>query len=140
MTAQLWVDGPLPGLNEIIDAAKGSGGKGMAYAKMKRAWTDTVWALAKQARLPRFPGKVSMYFEWLERDKRRDPDNIAAGGRKPICDGLVAAGVIRGDGWKFVNHWTDNWMLASSKPLHNGEPGCLVTISDDGAIVAMEGG
>jgi hypothetical protein len=140
VTAQLWIPGKMPGLNELIAAAKGSGGRGARYAKLKRQWTTTVWALALKARLPAFPGRVSLRFEWLERDKRRDPDNVAAGGRKLILDGLVTAGVLRGDGWKFIDVWSDSFGLAGSKPLHNGEPGCLVTLSNDAATVLMEGG
>jgi hypothetical protein len=137
MTAQLWIAGPLPGLNELIAAAKGAGGRGMRYAKLKKAWTDTVWALARQARVPAFPGRVSLRFEWLERDRRRDPDNVAAGGRKLILDGLVAAGVLKGDGWRFVDVWSDSFGMAAAKPLHDGTPGCLVTLSNDGATVPM---
>lgn len=137
MTAQLWIAGPLPGLNDLIKAAKGTGGRGMRYAALKKAWTDTVWALARQARLPQFPGCVSLYFEWLEAEKRRDPDGFSGGGKKVILDGLVKAGVIKGDGWRYISGWSDRWMLATAKPLHDGTPGCLVTISNDGATVLM---
>lgn len=101
-TATLWVPGPLPGLNELIAAAKGAGGTGRAYSQLKRQWTDTVWALARSAKLHK-PGPVesavTIGFEWVERDRRRDPDNVAAGGRKLVLDGLVKAGVLAGDGW-----------------------------------------
>jgi hypothetical protein len=109
--ATLWVPGPLPGLNELIDAAKGSGGRGAGYARLKRQWTQIVWAHAKLARLPAFPGRVILDFGWYERDRRRDPDNVAAGGRKLILDGLVAAGVLEGDGWRFVQSWTDRFYV-----------------------------
>ncbi len=113
--AMLWIPGPLPGLNELIAAAKGSGGRGMAYAKLKRQWTDTVWALARNAGIHKpgpFEQRVFIDWTWLERDKRRDPDNVAAGGRKLILDGLVKAGVLAGDGWKHVAGWTDRWIVA----------------------------
>lgn len=115
-SAQLWVAGPLPGLNELIGAAKGAGGVGRHYAKLKKAWTVTVWALARQAGIPPFPGRVVFHFRWYERDRRRDPDNVAAGGRKLILDGLVMAGVIKGDGWNVVQSWADSFNVRPEKP------------------------
>lgn len=107
----LWIPGPLPGLNELLSAAKGAGGTGTRYAKLKRSWTEGVWALANLARLGRFDSPVTLRFEWVERDRRRDPDNIAAGGRKLVLDGLVKAGVIAGDGWRHVAGWTDTFSI-----------------------------
>ncbi len=117
--ATLWVPGPLPGLNELIAAAKGSGGRGMGYAKLKRQWTDTVFALARYARIHKpgpFERRVIVDFEWVERDKRRDPDNVAAGGRKLVLDGLVKAGVLNGDGWAHVDHWWDRFSVNAERP------------------------
>ncbi|HET7037175.1 MAG TPA: hypothetical protein VFI42_15930 [Thermomicrobiaceae bacterium] len=124
MTAQLWIAGPMPGLNELIAAAKGSGGRGAGYARLKRAWTDTVWALAKSARLPTFARPVTMHFQWCELHQRRDPDNIAAGGRKLVNDGLVKAGVLQGDGWRWITSWSDAWTVDARRP------GVLVTIAE----------
>jgi hypothetical protein len=122
VTATLWVPGKLPGLNEMIAAAKGSGGRGVAYARLKGQWTETVWALAKRDRLPYF-ARASMAFEWREENRRRDPDNVAAGGRKLILDGLVQARVLPGDGWAVIARWTDRFEVA-------GFPGVLVTITE----------
>lgn len=129
MTASLWVPGPLPSLNELIAAAKGSGGRGRAYARIKRQWTQDIWAWAKAARLPAFRGGVTLSFHWFERNRRRDPDNVAAGGRKLILDGLVAAGVLPGDGGRTVLHWTDRFDLAGAGGQNLG-PGVGVTIAD----------
>lgn len=109
MTQFLWVPGPLPGLNELIAAAKGAKGRGVAYARLKREWTARIAMLAKSERLhPVGPGAY-LRFRFLERDRRRDPDNIAAGARKLILDGLVEAGVLSGDGWDGVSGWADMW-------------------------------
>ncbi len=103
---RLWIPGRLPGLNEIIAAAKGAGGRGFAYAKMKRELGDTVWATAKAARLqPVVLARLA--FRWVEKDRRRDPDNVSSAGRKFILDGLVKAGVLQGDGWAHVAGWSD---------------------------------
>lgn len=117
--ASLWIPGPLPGLNDLLAAAKGGGGTGASYSRLKRAWTETVWALAKQARIDKpgpFWGSVRIRFEWREKDRRRDPDNAAAGGRKLALDGLVKAGVLRGDAWKHISGWEDTWKVDAAAP------------------------
>jgi hypothetical protein len=103
----------------MIAAAKGAGGTGRAYARLKRDWTMRIWALAKAARLK--PVKRA-YFEfiWREPARRRDPDNIAAGGRKLVLDGLVAAKVLPDDGWGVVLEWCDVFQISD-------KPGVLVT-------------
>lgn len=106
LVQRLWVPGRMPGLNEVIAAAKGMGGRGHAYAKMKREWRETIWALCKAARL-RPMKRVRLAFLWVEKDKRRDPDNVSSAGRKLILDGLVKAGVLPGDGWAAIESWSD---------------------------------
>ena len=139
--ASLWIPGPLPGLNELIDAAKGSGGRGAAYARLKRQWTETVWARAKAAKIDKpgpFECPVFLTFEWIEKDKRRDPDNVAAGGRKLILDGLVAAGVLQGDGWQWIRAWNDAWRTVDEMVTGSREPGVCVGIQTPEPTVLMQ--
>jgi hypothetical protein len=105
---RLWIPGRLPGLNEIIDAAKGAAGRGFRYAKMKRELGEMVWAHAKAARL-RPVTRARLTFRWVEKDRRRDPDNVSSAGRKFILDGLVKAGVLPGDGWAAIAGWSDTF-------------------------------
>lgn len=98
---KFWVPGPLPGQNEIVAAAKGSAGKGYAYAAMKKAWTDKVAWCARAAKLHQRPfTRVRLEFNWIEpknaNGAQRDPDNIEAG-QKFVWDGLVVAGVLPND-------------------------------------------
>jgi len=140
--AVLWVPGPLPGLNELLAAAGGSGGRRAGYARIKRQWTETIWALAKEARIDKpgpFERAVLMTFDWVEKDKRRDPDNVAAGGRKLILDGLVNAGVLAGDGWKHVRSWHDRWQTVDEVIGGKG-PGVGVTIQVPEPTVLMSDG
>jgi hypothetical protein len=138
--AVLWVPGPLPGLNELIAAAKGAGGTGRAYSRLKRQWTETVWALAKEARIDKpgpFERPVLITFEWVEKDRRRDPDNVAAGGRKLILDGLVEAGVLAGDGWRHIRAWNDRWVTVDEVIGGSKGPGVGVTIQLPAATMLM---
>jgi hypothetical protein len=119
---ELWVPGPLPSLNELLAAARSTRGRGSAYATLKRSWGDTVWCLAKSAGLKPVNAAV-LIFEWRERNRRRDPDNVSSAGRKLILDGLVKAGVLSGDGWAGVRSFMDIWTVSVV-------PGVLVRIED----------
>jgi hypothetical protein len=129
-SAALWVPGPLPGMNEMIAAAKGSGGRGRAYSTMKRDLTAVVAGVATRAQIPRFAGRVLLDFRWYEPNRKRDCDNVAAA-RKFVLDGLVAAGVLKGDGWRYVQSWTDRFDVAGVDGQSRG-PGVAVTIWDVG--------
>ena len=94
---KLEIPGRLPGLNEIIAAAKSHYAK---YSNEKKEYTEEVAWLAKQARLPRFE-KAYLIITWFEPNGRRDPDNVMAG-QKFILDGLVQAGVLPGDSQKYI--------------------------------------
>jgi len=116
--ASLWIPGVLPGLNDLLAAAKGAGGTGRGYARLKRQWGTHVWACARNAGLHRTPfvGPVRMAFKWVERDRRRDPDNLCAGGRKIVNDSLVKAGVLANDGWRHIHSWSDTWRVDPKNP------------------------
>ena len=92
------IPGRLPGLNEIIDAAKRGMYKYQPYAQMKEHYTNMVAWLTK--RLPKFK-KVALIITWYEPNRHRDPDNIMAG-QKFILDGLVESGIIPNDNQKHI--------------------------------------
>jgi len=98
MASRFWVPGPLPGMNEIIKAAK-AGRRGIVYSNMKAEWTGHVEMHARSARVPPCV-RVRLDLLWVEAKKKnganRDPDNIEAGA-KFVWDGLVDAGVIPND-------------------------------------------
>ena len=91
--------GRLPGLNEIIAAAKKGKGKYQPYAIMKDQYTSEIGWLAKK--LPAY-NRVDITITWYEPNLRRDPDNII-GGQKFILDGLVAGGAIKDDSQRYIN-------------------------------------
>lgn len=103
------IPGRLPGLNEIIAAAKDHYG---AYVSMKDTYTTQCAWYAKK--LPRH-GRVDVHITWHEPNARRDPDNITAG-QKFILDGLVVAGVIRNDSQKYIKRINHEFEVDSANP------------------------
>lgn len=99
-----------PTLTDIISASK----KHFAvYSKMKKKYTNMVWAFAKAAHVKTASGPIRLTVIWREPKKsRRDPDNVMAA-KKFILDGLVNAGVIQNDSHKYVSGCSDimnyNW-------------------------------
>jgi len=101
----------LPSLNEIISAAKSGRGKGNAYARMKKKYTDDIYWCIKEARLKPME-KATILFYWKEKNKRNNPDNIIVG-KKFILDSLVNAGILKNDGWSEVIGFADKWAVSN---------------------------
>ncbi|HJY84455.1 MAG TPA: hypothetical protein VKK81_25665 [Candidatus Binatia bacterium] len=123
MTQRVFIPGPLPGLNELIAAAKHRastvGRKGRrwnAYAALKVQWGETVVTAIRQAHIAPARTPVFLSFTWREATRRRDLDNVAAGGRKIINDSLVTAGVLGNDSWAHVVGWTDHFVVDRRRP------------------------
>lgn len=57
-----------------------------------------------------------MHYRWIERDRRRDKDNIAAFGRKVIQDALVRMKALRNDGWNNIEGFSDEFAVDKKKP------------------------
>jgi len=119
-TIDFFVPGPLPGMNEMIDAAKKvipwlSKGKKKVYeySAMKKKWTAHVAMIAGRRRDPL--RRVKFQFLWVEPNKRRDPDNIMCG-QKFVMDGVVAAGIIKKDGWAQVAGSKHEFMVDKKRP------------------------
>ena len=93
----------LPGLNEIVGAGRRNR---YGAAKQKKEFTSLVATLARGVKIPshgeQYSDRIYWLFVWREPNKRRDPDNVAAGA-KFIFDGLQAAGAMENDGWKQVH-------------------------------------
>ena len=103
-------------MNEIVAMSKRSH---YTYSKSKADWTATVALCASERGVATFLG-VRLTLMWVERNKRRDPDNIRAGA-KFVLDGLVAAGILENDGWGQVKSISDEFTVGD-------EPGVWVTI------------
>lgn len=105
----------------MLESAKGAGGTGRRYAKVKKTWTEAVWAVLLSNRIKPL-ARVELGFLWVERNRQRNPDNVASA-KKFILDGLVMAKVLENDGWGQVAGWTDSFTT-------EGTPGVWVTLTE----------
>ena len=125
----------LPGLNEIIKWSKSpipwlSKGKGRVYRytiEKKRIEQQIIFDIYKQHHpaikdLPCFE-ECTIDFQWIESNRRRDPSNVCAGGRKFILDALVKVGILTNDNWLVSSH-TDAFRVDKS------QAGVVVTITE----------
>ncbi len=97
----------LPGQNEIIKVAKAHP---MAYSAMKKRWGHVVETSIRQAKLKPMRGPVQIHLTWVEKTRRRDPDNIRAGS-KFILDALVKAQILPCDSLKTVWGLSDSFLV-----------------------------
>lgn len=114
MEYKLIIPGTLPNLNDYIAAERTNRHKG---AKMK-ADSGNIVAAAIGQRLKgvRIEKPVYMEYTWVEKNKRRDLDNISSFGRKVIQDALVGAAVLKDDGWKHVVGFSDRFEVDRKNP------------------------
>jgi hypothetical protein len=130
MTQTLTIPSVMPGLNELLDLKARSGRRGRRgarfdrYAEAKASWGRSIALFARQQGL-RPVTSARFRFVWTEETNRRDPDNIAAGGRKLILDGLVSAGILPNDGRRQVLGWEDHFIT------DRAQAGVLVEIISD---------
>lgn len=115
----LWIASRLPGLNDLLNAKGTVRGQWNGYNAQKCVWYGQIKTLCNAKGIGlQDPGYLTLLF--VEPNKRRDPDNVVAGGTKLVLDSLVGAGVLRGDGWDdnlgFIGYWI----------FLGGRAGCLV--------------
>ena len=95
---KLIIKGALPGRNEAENAARTHWSKGRDF---KRTWTEYVaYQVIGQASAP-FEGLAKASVTFYEPNRKRDQDNVISG-LKYICDGLVKAGMLKGDSPRYL--------------------------------------
>lgn len=97
------IEQKLPTLNEYTLACRGNKYSG---AKFKKEIETYIGLYILKARLPKVERAVTIHFEWHEKTKRRDADNIASA-KKFILDALVKHGVLVDDSRRYVTGFTD---------------------------------
>ena len=110
----LTIPGQLNNLNDYISAERTNRYKG---AKMKADNEDIVMlAIRKCLKGVQIHKKVTMEYLWIEKNKRRDLDNVSSFGRKVIQDALVKSGLLDNDGWKQISGFSDAFQVDSKNP------------------------
>ena len=103
-TAKLVIKGSLPGLNEYTSANRSNRYVG---AKMKMEAEQLIgWSIRQQIKDVSFQDPVYIRFKWIEKNRKRDLDNIAMA-KKFIIDALVRHKIIVSDGWSGVIGFED---------------------------------
>ena len=114
MKGRFIIPGRLPGLNEYIAAEREHRQRG---ARLKRACEDMIcYEIARQLRGVRFVSPVRMRYLWVEKNRRRDKDNISSMGRKLIQDALVRQKVLANDGWENISGFSDCFAVDGKRP------------------------
>ena len=73
-------------------------------------------AIKQQMRGIRIEEPVFMEYRWYEKNRRRDLDNISSFGRKVIQDALVQTHVLKNDGWKEIEGFSDEFFVDADNP------------------------
>ena len=111
---KLVIPGRLPNLNEYIEACRRNKYKAN---KMKKDAEDLVMLCARQQlRGWKARGPVMMFYLWVEKDRRRDKDNVSGYGRKIIQDALVKGGFLKNDGWNDIEGFADDFAVDKGNP------------------------
>lgn len=111
---KLVIPGRLPNLNEYIEACRRNKYKAN---KMKKEAEDLVMLCARQQlRGWKARGPVMMFYLWVEKDRRRDKDNISGYGRKIIQDALVKGKFLKNDGWNDIEGFADDFAVDKGNP------------------------
>ena len=105
------IQGTMTGLNEYTNACRSNKFQG-AMIKASEGMRVKVQARAlKGLKLKR----VELQFNWYEKNKRRDLDNVAFA-KKFILDALQDLSVIENDGWKNIAGFEDKFFIDKTNP------------------------
>lgn len=104
------IPGTLPTFNEFDGRSRTNR---FSAASLKRKTQDYIRAFILDA--PKFPGHVTVWFDWIRPDMRCDKDNVAFA-KKLILDALQEAGVIKSDSWKLCTPYDRRYAVNKSNP------------------------
>lgn len=110
------IEGRLAGLNEYTASCRTVNGKYFKGNTVKQREQKRVCVAAREAlKGIQFEHPVQVDFRWYEENKKRDLDNICFA-KKFILDGLVDAGVLKGDSQKYVRGLRDCFLVDKEHP------------------------
>lgn len=87
-----------------------------AGAKLKKEQEEfIIIEIKKQIKSAKIETPVRINYLWIEKDKRRDLDNVCFA-RKFIQDALVKADVLKDDGWGYIIGFSDKFKVDKEHP------------------------
>lgn len=89
-----------PTLNDFIEASKIQRGRWNKGNQIKQDYQRALYYYL--CKLPVLKPPVEITYTWIEKNKRRDLDNVSAIGRKFILDSLQLAGKLKNDNLNYV--------------------------------------
>ena len=102
------IDDRLPSLNDYINACRTNQYKGASFKKKVESLISTYIQIGKVTKkLTPTDKPIKVHFEWHEKTKRRDADNVASA-KKFILDAMQTSGIIPNDNRKYVKGFTDD--------------------------------
>lgn len=114
MTYKFIIEGRLNALNEYTKACRSSWQAG--YSMKHKNEKKCINAIQKCFNDLEIHQKVNIHYLWIEKNRRRDKDNVSSFGRKCIQDALVKTGVLLNDGWKNIGDFTDSFAVDKDNP------------------------
>jgi len=109
----LTIGGSLPNLNDYTKANRTNKYAGADMKKVEEARIS--YFIRQQLNNQKALEKVFIRFVWVEKDKRRDLDNICFA-KKFILDALVKNSILKGDGWSCVMGFEDTFRVDKTRP------------------------
>jgi Holliday junction resolvase RusA-like endonuclease len=102
----------LPGLNEYIDVCRGNK---YAAAEWKNQADDDCLIFIKSALRGRKFNSIGITFNWYEKNRQRDKDNICFA-KKFILDAMQKGKVLKNDGWSQIRYFRDEFYVDKDNP------------------------
>lgn len=111
-SARLVIPRRLPCLN---DYTKANNKHRLSASEMKKDTQQHITDHIILCKLKPINSKVIIHFTWVEKNKKRDKDNIAFA-KKFIQDALVNYGILNNDGWRNIEGFTDKFGIDPISP------------------------
>jgi len=109
---KLTIPGELTDLNTFLKAVNNNL---YAGANIKRQETNRVAQECVACNLEAQLTPVKLHIAYYMKNTRKDLDNVAYG-KKYLLDGLVLAGVLYDDSYKWVRGWTEEFLVDPASP------------------------
>lgn len=110
---QITIEGSFPTINEFIDANRIRRGTWSKGNSMKQRDQKIIASQLPRVRL-KYPVRIIYHF--YEKNRRRDQDNVSGYFRKVFQDALVQAGLLPGDGWRYINGSAEEFDVDGKHP------------------------